>query len=87
MDSLVVRPYEPGDEHAILRSFNLVFGEMGGEGYVDRDLAAWRWAYLDNPAGMRVHVAVAPDGTIAGHYAALPVRAVTSVGPTVFAQI
>jgi hypothetical protein len=59
---LVIRPYRPGDEHAILRTFNLVFREVCGPGYVDRTLAQWRWAWLDNPIGHRISLAVADDG-------------------------
>jgi hypothetical protein len=87
MEDLVLRAYEPGDELAILRSFNLVFREVCGPGYVDRELATWRWLYADNPAGLRIHLAVAADGVIAGHYAALPARAATPLGPTVFTQV
>lgn len=87
MDELTLRPYAPGDEAGILASFNLVFREVCGPGYVDRDLTHWRWQFAENPAGHRIQLAVAPDGTIAGQYAALPVRAVTPQGPTVFSQI
>jgi len=87
MDELTLRPYRSGDEVGILASFNLVFREVCGPSYVDRDLATWRWQFADNPAGKRIHLAVAADGTIAAQYAALPVRAVTPNGPTVFCQI
>lgn len=87
MDELALRPYAPGDEAGILATFNLVFREVCGPSYVDRDLAYWRWQFADNPAGTRIHLAVARDGTIAGQYAALPVHAVTPRGPTVFTQI
>lgn len=87
MDELTLRPYRPGDEAAILATFNLVFREVCGASFVDRDLGYWRWQYLDNPAGTRIHLAVAADGTVAAQYAAIPVRAVTPCGPTVFCQI
>lgn len=67
-----IRPYRPGDEHAILKTFNLVFREVCGPDYVDRTLEQWRWAYLDNPAGHRISLAVAGDGTIASQYAGMP---------------
>lgn len=69
---LEIRPYRPGDEHAILRTFNLVFREVCGPDYVDRTLAQWRWAYLQNPTGHRISLAIAPDGTIASQYAGMP---------------
>lgn len=87
MDDLTVWLYAPGDEHAILTSFNAVFREVCGPTYVDRTLDHWRWQYADNPAGIRAHVAMTKDGICAAHYAALPVRAVTPRGPTVFSQI
>ncbi len=75
-----IRPYRPGDEHAILRTFNLVFREVCGPGYVDRTLAQWRWAYLDNPAGHRISLAVADDGTVASQYAGMPMACDTPWG-------
>lgn len=69
---VTIRPYRPGDEHAILATFNLVFRAVCGPGYVDRTLEQWRWAYLDNPAGHRISLAVADDGTIASQYAGMP---------------
>ncbi|MCK5940507.1 MAG: GNAT family N-acetyltransferase, partial [Planctomycetes bacterium] len=69
---LTIRPYAPGDETAILQTFNLVFREVCGPDYVDRTLEQWRWAYLDNPAGHRISLAVADDGTVASQYAGMP---------------
>ena len=71
---LTIRPYEAGDEDAILRTFNLVFREVCGPDYVDRTPTQWRWAYLDNPAGHRISLAVAADGTVASQYAGMPMR-------------
>ena len=72
MSGLTIRWYRPGDEHAILRTFNLVFREVCGPGYVDRTLEQWHWAYLQNPMGHRISLAVADDGTIASQYAGMP---------------
>ena len=69
---LTIRPYRPGDEERILETFNLVFREVCGPDYVDRTLQAWRWAYLDNPIGHRISLAVAEDGTVASQYAGMP---------------
>lgn len=80
LPELRIRPYRPGDEHGILRTFNLVFREVCGEGYVDRTLEQWRWQYLENPMGHRMSLAVAPDGTIVSQYAGVPVLADTPFG-------
>lgn len=74
MSELTIRWYRPGDEQAILRTFNLVFREVCGPDYVDRTLAQWQWAYLQNPMGHRISLAVAADGTIASQYAGMPFR-------------
>ena len=83
-DDLVIRPYEPGDEQGILETFNLVFREVCGEGYRDRTPAEWAWQYLENPRGMRVMLAVAPEGTVAAQYAAVPMAVLSPLGPTSF---
>jgi hypothetical protein len=72
--ALTIRPFEAGDEVAILKTFNLVFREVCGPDYVDRTLEQWRWAYQDNPAGSRISLAVAGDGTVASQYAGMPMR-------------
>lgn len=81
---LTIRWYQPGDEHAILKTFNLVFREVCGPSYVDRQLPAWEWAYLQNPAGHRISLAVAADGTIASQYAGMPMRVDTPWGEQIF---
>jgi len=72
--TLAIRPYQAGDEAAILATFNLVFREVCGPDYVDRTLEQWRWAYQDNPAGHRISLAIADDGTVASQYAGMPMR-------------
>jgi hypothetical protein len=84
LPELTIRPYRPGDEHRILETFNLVFREVCGEGYVDRTMEQWRWQYLDNPMGHRMSLAVAPDGTVVSQYAGVPVLADTPSGPQRF---
>lgn len=84
LPDLTIRPYRPGDEHGILETFNLVFREVCGPGYVDRTLEQWRWQYLQNPWGHRMSLAVAPDGTIVSQYAGVPVLADTPHGPQTF---
>jgi hypothetical protein len=78
---VTIRPYRPGDEHAILATFNLVFREVCGPEFVDRTLEHWRWAYLQNPMGHRISVAFADDGTVASQYAGMPMLVDTPYGP------
>lgn len=82
-----IRPYRTGDEHAILRSFNLVFRETNGPGYIDRELPLWQWQYLGNPEGHRICLAEAEDGTVAAHYAGVPYRVSTPAGELTFVHI
>jgi len=77
---LTIRPYQAGDEAAILQTFNLVFREVCGPGYVDRTMQQWRWAYLDNPAGHRISLALTDDGTVASQYAGMPMLCDTPFG-------
>jgi hypothetical protein len=84
---LEVRTYLPGDEDAILATFNLVFREECGDAFVDRNLAQWRWEFLENPAGTQIFLAIADDGTVASQYAAVPQLADTDFGPVRFVHI
>jgi hypothetical protein len=81
---LEIRPYQPGDEQEILTSFNQVFREVCGEGYVDRKMDFWKWEFEQNPQGMRVMLAVTPEGRVAAQYAGVPLAMHTFSGPTNF---
>ncbi|GAB4142146.1 MAG: hypothetical protein Fur0037_09220 [Planctomycetota bacterium] len=81
---LTIRPYRKGDEERILETFNLVFREVCGDGYVDRTMEQWRWQYLENPMGHRMSLAVAPDGTVVSQYAGVPLLADTPRGSGTF---
>jgi len=60
-----IRPYNPGDEQAILELFEASFGRTMSGDY-------WRWRFLDNPVG-EPKIDLAWDGTtLAGHYAVSP---------------
>ncbi|MBL8755947.1 MAG: hypothetical protein JNK15_21810 [Planctomycetes bacterium] len=83
-DDVEIRAYRPGDEHRILETFNLVFREVCGAGYVDRTMAHWAWQYLHNPVGHRISLAIAKDGTVASQYAGVPMLADTPWGPQRF---
>ncbi|HZN40694.1 MAG TPA: hypothetical protein VFD82_17955 [Planctomycetota bacterium] len=79
-DELEIRPYRPGDESAILATFNHVFREVCGPSYRDRTLQRWQWAYLQNPVGHRISLAIAKDGTVASQYAGIPMLVDTPFG-------
>ena len=80
MTEISYRPYESGDEKAILETFNLVFREVCGEGYQDRDMERWCWSFLENPAGYRIMLGMTEDGRVACQYAGIPMKVYTSAG-------
>ena len=82
---LTFRPYEPGDEVAILASFNRVFGGIDPN-FVPRGLEFWRWQFLGNPSGSRVYVALTNDGEVAGHMGGICQRMRTEWGDKLFMQ-
>lgn len=67
LNDVVIGPYVDGDEHEILRVFTKVFG-------VERSLEAWRWQYLENPAGTHIHLAKFPDGAVVSQFCGVPRR-------------
>lgn len=70
----VVRPYQSGDEHGIVRLFNRVFS-VGDARFVPRDLAAWRWKFASDATKSQIMLAV-DEATheVVAQYAALVVR-------------
>ncbi|HED64645.1 MAG TPA: GNAT family N-acetyltransferase [Planctomycetes bacterium] len=84
MASYEIRPYRPGDEHAILETFNAVFGE-GKEDFEPRTLEEWRWGFERNPAGNRIFVAMQGD-VCAAQCAALPFRVTFRGKPATITQ-
>ena len=83
---LTIRPYEPGDEHAIVAAFNRIFGEVD-PGFVPRTLEYWRWQFLGNPAGHVTWLAVAEDGRIACQYTGLLQDVLIEGRPAVIMQV
>jgi GNAT superfamily N-acetyltransferase len=61
--SLEIRPWQPGDEGAILELFQAAFG---------RSLSAafWKWRFLDHPAGPPLIMLAWMQGRLVSHYAA-----------------
>jgi hypothetical protein len=63
-----VRPYQRGDETAILDLFARSFHQP-------RSIEHWRWKYEDDPYGAhRISVAWNGDGALVGHYSGYPVE-------------
>jgi hypothetical protein len=85
MDGYEIRALQPGDEHSLLETFNLVFAAYDPQ-YRPRALEEWRWAFERNPAGQRVFVAL-HRGEVIAQYAALPVRMWIDGEQRSFAQI
>ena len=81
----LVREYEPGDEEAILASFNRVFAEVE-PGFVPRTLPEWRWRYRENPSGLRIFLALTPEGEVISQFAGIPQRALLEGRPAHFSQ-
>ncbi len=65
---ITLRPYQPGDETALLAGHNRIFG-------TERSLAHWQWKFRDNPTGL-IHtmLAVHEDDGIVGAYVTMPAR-------------
>ena len=80
--SLRIRPYETGDETRILCLRRAVFGDLDP---VRTTLSAWRWQFLENPAGKSFCVIAEDRGAIVGQYAAIPTRFSVKGTETVFA--
>lgn len=84
LNGYTIRPYQPGDEASLLDSFNLVFAENNPD-YQPRNLEEWRWAFLENPAGTRIMVAV-KDGQVVAQNACWPVRVWINGEQRIFGQ-
>jgi hypothetical protein len=83
--TITVRPYQAGDEQAILATFNRVFARAD-PAFVPRTIEHWRWLYAENPCGTRVMIAVEDGGEVLAQYAGLPVRARLAGRDAIFCQ-
>jgi hypothetical protein len=81
-----LRPWLPGDEVSLLECFEAAFRTPHGAPAPRRSRAEWAWAFLDNPAGRRVFLALAGERVVA-QYAALPQRVWIGGEERVFAQV
>ncbi len=75
-----IREYRPGDMPSLIDTFNLVFG-------TERTPSEWRYTHEDNPAGLRLFVAVTEDGQAVCQYAARPYRHWMDGEERIFAEI
>ncbi len=81
-----IREYQPGDERAILATFNRVFAAIDPT-FVPRTLEEWRWQYLENPSGWRIWLAVSDlDGSVISQYAGISQRVRLEGQPARFSQ-
>lgn len=80
-----IREYRPGDEHAILETFNRCFAEVDPT-FTPRSLEEWRWTYLENPSGWRIYLAITEDGKVISQYAGMGQRVLLNGEPAKFSQ-
>lgn len=67
-DQWTMRPYQPGDETAIIELFKSVFN-------VEITREQWVWRYLENGSDLKlIMLAETASGSIVGQYALCPVR-------------
>ena len=85
IQDLLLREYQPGDEVQILRSFNRVIGALDPH-FVPKDMATWRWEFLENPAGTTITIAFTPTGEVAGQVGFLPQRMWLEGAPGIFSS-
>ncbi|MBL8753746.1 MAG: hypothetical protein JNK15_10640 [Planctomycetes bacterium] len=73
-DAIVVRPFQAGDEAAVLRLHNRVLGDaQRGMSGISAEL--WRWKFLANPTGLvRLMLAEVPRHGVVGIYPTVPMR-------------
>jgi Acetyltransferase (GNAT) domain len=79
--SIRIRPYQPGDEHAILRAFHKVFP------WAKRSLDEWNWEYRDSPLGIHCFLGVTDAGQVASQFAGIPRRVKVGSEERVFAEM
>jgi hypothetical protein len=78
-DEVLIRPYEAGDEAAIVACWNRIMPAQDGR--PARNLAFWRWQFDANPHGeKRLMLAVLGDGAVVGQYGGIPFRARAEAG-------
>lgn len=70
-----IRPYQPGDEAAIVSCHNAVFAAVGGPAGSARSLSHWRWKFAANPTGQsQLMLAMHAHEGVLGVYGAIPLQ-------------
>jgi hypothetical protein len=70
-ETITIRPFQQGDEAAILTAFNRALESER----TPRTLEHWRWLYEGNPNGMRVMLGLDEGGDVVAQCAGVPLRA------------
>ncbi len=73
-ETITIRPYQTGDEAAILGTFNRA-SAGGAVARAPRDIEHWRWLYEGNPNGLRIMLGLDEGGEVLAQCAGLPLRA------------
>jgi hypothetical protein len=84
-NDLVIREYQPGDEHQIVETFNRVFSRIDPT-FTGKTLEHWRWQYLGNPSGWRIWLAFTRSGQLISQYAGNAQRVLLEGQPAHFSQ-
>ena len=67
-----IRPYQQGDEHEILKLFQLSFGKQMTTEY-------WNWRFVNNPFSDTIQIQLMwEDNMLVGHYAVFPTQFLVS---------
>ena len=77
---ITIGPYEPGDEHAILDCFKVVFG-------IDRSLEHWNWKFRDCPFGIHAYLGKTGSGQVVSQFTGIPSPYKVGSRTFVFSQI
>ncbi|MEO0651224.1 MAG: GNAT family N-acetyltransferase [Planctomycetota bacterium] len=80
-----IREYRPGDEQAILETFNRCFAQVDPN-FIPRSMEEWRWQYEANPGGWRIWLAITEDGRVISQYAGVGQRMLVDGQPAKFSQ-
>ncbi|MBL8857202.1 MAG: hypothetical protein JNL28_01680 [Planctomycetes bacterium] len=82
-ETITIRPFEAGDETAILAALNRP-APRGAIATPVRDVEEWRWLYERNPAGARIMLGFDEGGEVLAQCAGLSLRARLEGRPTTF---
>ena len=66
-----IRPFAPGDEPQLMRSFSEAYSAVD-PGFQPWSAVRWRWQFLENPGGIRLVAAFDSEGRALAQYAGVP---------------